>query len=106
MKTVLCSDGDVNVGFNDVIECYLKDMNFQLCIVRIILRSVGDYKNTINSALENLGARATLYYRQQKGIQMSKRYIFYRPTVLDRLKPAASHAILNGSGQGGFLSWL
>jgi len=24
----------------------------------------------------------------------------------DRLKPAASHAILNGSGQGGFLSWL
>jgi len=26
--------------------------------------------------------------------------------VPDRLKPAASHAILNGSGQGGFLSWL
>ena len=25
---------------------------------------------------------------------------------VDRLKPAASHAILNGSGQGGFLNWL
>ena len=24
----------------------------------------------------------------------------------DRLKSAASHAIMNGSGQGGFLSWL
>jgi hypothetical protein len=30
----------------------------------------------------------------------------FNPTDHDRLKPAASHVILNGSGLGGFLSWL
>jgi hypothetical protein len=44
----------------------------------------------------------------EKGVQIVTPH--GRKTVVillfDRLKSAASHAIMNGSGQGGFLSWL
>ena len=46
------------------------------------------------------------HFSHVKVVATSSSSLLLLQGLTDRLKPVASHAILNGSGQGGFLSWL